>query len=141
LESLFPSTVERVVEANRPKGALFSWMTIQGGGHARLGQEVLAMPLLTITAPQTSWPLPGWNQQRLWNTGSKVTIVVDDAKLPHWQKLEFYDGARKLGEIAKGPPQFTTPILKTGYHVFSVLGTDDQGNLQTSNPVLVIAGK
>jgi hypothetical protein len=33
------------------------------------------------------------------------------------------------------------PKLTAGYHVFSVLGTDDQGNLRTSNPVLVIAGK
>ncbi len=40
------SMVTPVLEAYRPKGALCGWMTVQGGGHSRSGQEVLAMPLL-----------------------------------------------------------------------------------------------
>jgi hypothetical protein len=33
---------------------------------------------------------------------------------------------------------FTATNLTPGYHVFSVLGTDAQGNLRTSNPALVV---
>ena len=32
----------------------------------------------------------------------------------------------------------TATNLTPGYHVFSVLGTDAQGNLRTSNPALVV---
>jgi predicted esterase len=38
--------VEPVLEAFRPEGALFGWMSVQGHGHEMCGQEVLAMPLL-----------------------------------------------------------------------------------------------
>ena len=220
LEKGFPSIVEPVLAAHRPKGGLFGWMTVQGAGHTRIGQEVLAMPLLdtcvrlrypkdgnvrtgplklkpiaaesgwladnttwksgltriapatgfrgdlgatswlpsediafiyrayatydpalTIIAPQSSWPQPGWNRQRFWEPGSDVALVVDDTQFPHWRKLEFYDGARKLGEIGSGSPQLMARKLPAGYHVFSVLGTDEQGKLRTSNPVLVIVAK
>ena len=89
---------------------------------------------LTITTPLTS-------AQLVWDPGSNVTIVVDDTKFAPWQKLEFYDGARKLGEITQGPPQFTAPDLAAGYHGFSVLGTDAQGQVRPSNPVLVVVRK
>lgn len=55
-----------------------------------------------------------------------------------WKKLEFYDGARKLGEIASGPSQFTAKNLSIGLHAFSVLGTDVAGNIRPSNPAPVI---
>ena len=215
LEDVFPSMVEPVLDAYRPNGALFGWMTVQGGGHGRDGQEVLAMPLvdtalrlrypqdadvrkgpvklkdldpnagwvadnttwksgLTVIAPakqfkgtigKSSWlptediafiyrayatydrplaiasPLTNWSRDRAWDPGSNVTIVVDDSKFRVWKKLEFYDGARKLGEIAEGPPQFTAMDLAAGYHAFSVLGTDAQGKLRPSDPVLVVVRK
>ena len=215
LETVFPSVVEPVLAAYRPKGALFGWMTVQNGGHSRYEQEVLAMPLLdaavrlryppdadvrkgpvklmaiaatagwvadnttwrsgltsivsatqfkgdigksswlptedvafiyrayatydeplTITSPQSSW-----SRDRAWDPGANVTIVADDSRFPHWKKLEFYDGARKLGEVAEGPPQFTAMGLAPGFHAFSVLGTDAQGHLRPSNPVLVVVRK
>jgi len=34
------------LEDCRDKGALYGWMTVQGGGHAMMGQEVLALPYL-----------------------------------------------------------------------------------------------
>lgn len=70
--------------------------------------------------------------------GSSVLITVDTSKLPHWTKLEFCDGAKKLGTVTNTPPRFTAANLTPGYHVFSVLGTDTQGNLHTSNPVMVV---
>ena len=89
---------------------------------------------LTITSPQTS-------ASRVWDAGANVPVVVDDAKFAGWKKLEFYDGAHKLGEITQGPAQFTAMNLQPGYHAFSVLGTDAQGNVRPSNPVLVVVRK
>jgi predicted esterase len=91
---------------------------------------------LTIISPPASW-----SQSRVWDPGSNVTIVVGDANFPHWKKMEFYDGGRKLGEITQGPPQFTAHDMVTGLHVFSVIGTDTIGALRSSNPVLVIVRK
>jgi hypothetical protein len=43
-----------------------------------------------------------------------------------------------VGELTKGPARFGVKDLKSGYHAFSVLGTDGKGNLRPSNPVLVV---
>ena len=215
LETNFPSVVEPVLAALRPRGALFGWMTVQNGGHSRYGQEVLAMPLLdaavrlrypadadvrngpvklTAIAPAAGWvadnttwksgltsiapatqfkgdvgtsswllsediafiyrayttydkpltinsPQSSWSRDRAWDPGADVTIVVDDSRFAHWRKLEFYDGAHKLGEVAEGQPQFTATDLAAGFHAFSVLGTDAQGHVRPSDPVLVVVRK
>ena len=73
--------------------------------------------------------------------GSNVPIVVDDSGFPHWQELALFDGARKLAEINRGPPQFTATNLTPGYHVFSVLAEDAQGSMRSSNPVMVVVRK
>jgi hypothetical protein len=71
--------------------------------------------------------------------GSNVTITVDAGKFPNWKKLEFYDAAKKLGDIKEGEaPQFTATNLASGYHVFSVLGTDAEGTVRSSDPVMVV---
>ncbi|HEX2949615.1 MAG TPA: Ig-like domain-containing protein [Armatimonadota bacterium] len=88
---------------------------------------------LSIASPQ-----PGWSGNRVWDPGSNVTIVVNDATFGNWKKLEFFDMAHKLGELTQGAAQFTAANLTAGFHVFSVLGTDAQGNVRTSNPVLVV---
>lgn len=72
------------------------------------------------------------------DAGASVPIVVDAARFPDWRKLEFYDGARKLGEITQGPAQLTAARLTPGYHAFSVLGTDAAGTVRTSDPALVV---
>lgn len=72
--------------------------------------------------------------------GSNVSITVDATQFPNWKKLEFYDGAKKLGTVTAAPAQFTAPNLSPGYHVFSVLGTDVQENLRSSDPVMVVVG-
>jgi len=206
----FEPVVEPVLKTYRPKGALYGWMTVQNGGHARYGQEVLAMPMLDAAvrlryptegdarkgpiklrslpldsgwvADNTSWqsgltriapvgkfqgdigksswllnqdiafiyrayatytPLltitsPTSGASNVLDPGANVMITVDASKLPHWRKLEFYDGAHKLGEIAQGPTKFMAANLSPGYHAFSILGTDAQGVICPSNPVLVV---
>jgi hypothetical protein len=89
---------------------------------------------LKITSPQT-------DREKVWDAGASVTIKVDDSRFTGWKKLELYDGAKKVGELAKGKAEFTLKDLKAGYHAFSVLGTDGKGNLRPSNPVLVVVRK
>ena len=69
---------------------------------------------------------------------SNVTVAVDASKFPNWKQLEFYDGAKKLGTVTAAPPQLTATNLAPGYHVFSVLGTDAEGTLRTSDPKMVV---
>ena len=55
LEANFAAFIEPVLMPYRPQGAQYGWMTVQGAGHARVGQEVLAMPLLD-TAVRLRYP-------------------------------------------------------------------------------------
>jgi hypothetical protein len=88
---------------------------------------------LTITSPGNCWPtMPALAP------GASVPIVVDASKFPNWKKMAFYDGAKKLGEITQGPTQLTATNLTPGYHVFSVLATDDHGNVRTADPKMVV---
>jgi hypothetical protein len=77
-------------------------------------------------------------RDEVFDTGSGVTIRVDDSRFAGWTKLELYDGAKKEGELTKGPAEFTVKDLKAGYHAYSVLGTDGKGNTRPSAPVLVV---
>jgi len=88
---------------------------------------------LTITSPGPCGP-----GTPALDPGSNVPIVVDASRFANWRKLEFYDGAKKLGTVTAAPTRFTATNLTPGYHVFSVLGTDAYENLRTSNPVMVV---
>ncbi|HLH52405.1 MAG TPA: hypothetical protein VKY92_02185 [Verrucomicrobiae bacterium] len=91
---------------------------------------------LTITSPGPCGPgTPALD----WR--SNVPITVDASKFPNWRKLEFYDGAKKLGTITAAPLQFTATNLTPGYHVFSVLGTNAEGDVRPSNPVMVVVSR
>lgn len=50
--------IQPVLAACRPEGAQYSWMTVQGSGHAMCGQELLAMPLLDA-AVRLRYPTEG----------------------------------------------------------------------------------
>jgi hypothetical protein len=89
---------------------------------------------LKIASPLT-------DRDQVWDAGASVSITVDDSGFAGWKKLELYDGARKVDELAKGPAEFTVKDLKAGYHAFSVLGTDGDGKIRPSNPVLVVVRK
>ena len=80
-------------------------------------------------------------KSEVFEAGSDVRIKVDDSKFAGWAKLELYDGATKMGELTKGPAEFTVKDLTAGYHAYSVLGTVAGGEIRTSNPVLVVVRK
>lgn len=92
--------------------------------------------LLTITRPRRCGP-----GTSAVDPGSSVTIAVDTSKFRNWKTLDFYDGAKKLGTVTAAPVQLTAANLRPGYHVFSVLGTDDEGTVRTSDPVVVVVRK
>ena len=80
-------------------------------------------------------------KSEVFETGAAARIEVDDSEFASWTKLELYDGAKKVGELTKGPAEFTVKDLKAGYHAYSVLGTAAGGQIRTSNPVLVVVRK
>lgn len=89
---------------------------------------------LTITSPGNCWPtMPAMEP------GADVAITVDASGFRDWKTMAFFDGAKKLGEVSAGPPpRFTATDLTPGYHVFSILATDGDGNVRTADPKLVI---
>ncbi len=70
--------------------------------------------------------------------GSHIAIQVNASRFPGWKRLEFYDGATLLGIVTSGAAQFKATNLTPGFHTFSVLGTDAQGTVRSSNPVMVV---
>jgi hypothetical protein len=80
-------------------------------------------------------------QGEVWDADSSVIISADDSRFPRWKKLYLYDGAKKVSELTNGPAEFIIQNLQPGYHAFSILGTDDEGAVRPSNPVLVVVRK
>jgi hypothetical protein len=128
------SGLTKIVPARQFKGDLghSSWLQNQDIAFIYRAYATHNNPL-TITSPGPCGP-----GTPAMDPGSEVTIVVDAGKFPHWKKLEFFDGARKLGTVTAAPTGFTATNLTSGYHVFSVLGTDAEGTVRTSDPVMVI---
>lgn len=46
-----------------------------------------------------------------------------------------------MDEGTRGPAEFTVKDPRSGYHAYSVLGTNEKGNVQPSGPVLVVVRK
>jgi hypothetical protein len=109
-----------------------SWLLNQDTAYIYRAYSTFDRPLKIASPDRMS------AQSQVHDAGSSVTIIVDDSKFAGWTKLELYDGATKVGELAKGPARFTVKDLKTGYHVFSVLGTDARGTVRTSDPRMVV---
>jgi hypothetical protein len=123
-----------VTPAGEFKGevAKSSWLLNEDVAFIYRAYSTLDRPL-KITSPDSMSA-----KSEVFATGSAVTIEVDDSRFAGRKKLELFDGATKVGELADGPARFTVKGLKAGYHAFSVLGTDDKGTLRPSNPVLVV---
>lgn len=129
------SGLTKIVPASQFKGDLghSSWLQNEDIAFIYRAYATHDHPL-TITSPEPCGP-----GTQAVDPGSNVSIAIDLSKFPHWKKLVFYDGAKKLGVVVPGAaPHFTATNLTPGYHVFSVLGTDAEGNVRTSNPVMVI---
>src|SRR5262245_11863589 len=131
------SGLTKIVPAKQFKGDLghSSWLQNEDIAFIYRAYATHNNPL-TITSPGPCGP-----GTPAVDPGSNVPIVVDASKFPNWKRLEFYDGAKKLGTVNAAPTQFTVTNMTTGYHVFSVLGTDAVGDIRTSNPVMVIVRK
>jgi hypothetical protein len=131
------SGLTKIVPAKQFKGDLghSSWLQNEDIAFIYRAYATHNNPL-TITSPRPCGP-----GTPAVDPGSKVHIRVDTSKFRKWKKLEFYDGAKKLGTITAAPAKFTATNLKPGYHVFSVLGTDAQRTARTSDPVMVIVRK
>lgn len=88
---------------------------------------------ITITSPAPCGPgtMP-------LNPGSDVKVVADPGKFSGWRRLDFYDGAKKIGSVESPPCEAVAQKLTPGYHVFSVLGIDAKGTVRTSDPVMVV---
>jgi len=128
------SGLTKIVPAKQFKGDLghSSWLQTEDIAFIYRAYATYDNPL-AITSPDPCGP---WTPAL--DPGSNVPIVVDASKFPNWKKLEFYDGAKKLGTVTAGPAQFTATNLTPGYHVFSVLGTDAAGTVRTSDPRIVV---
>jgi hypothetical protein len=128
------SGLTKIVPARQFKGDLghSSWLQNEDIAFIYRAYATHNNPL-TIVSPGPCGP-----GTQAVDPGSDVPITVDASKFPDWTELELYDGAKKLGTITAAPAQFTATDLTPGYHVFSVLGTDAEGTLRTSDPVMVI---
>ena len=128
------SGLTKIVPATQFKGDLAhsSWLQNEDIAFIYRAYATYNNPL-TITSPGPFGP-----GTPAVDPGSNVPITIDATKFPAWKKLEFYDGAKKLGTIIAAPLQFTATNLTPGYHVFSVLATDAGGDIRTSNPVMVV---
>jgi hypothetical protein len=128
------SGLTKIAPARDFKGdiAKSSWLLNQDLAFIYRAYSTYDRPL-SITSPH-----PMSAQGEVWDAGSSVVIRIDDTRFAGWKKLELYDGAKKVDELAKWPAQFTVTDLKAGYHAFSVLGMDGEDNIRPSNPVLVV---
>ncbi|SIO62794.1 hypothetical protein SAMN05444166_7152 [Singulisphaera sp. GP187] len=123
-----------IAAASDFKGAVMksSWLLNQDLAFIYRAYSTYDRPL-KITSPH-----PMSAQGEVWDAGSSVVISIDDSKFAGWKKLELFDGAKKVSELTKGPAEFTVHDQQPGYHAFSILGTDNKGNIRPSNPVLVV---
>ena len=128
------SGLTQIVPARRFRGdvAHSSWLQNQDIAFIYRAYATYDKPLV-VTSPGPCGP-----GTPAVDPGSNVPIVIDASRFPNWKKLEFYDGAKKLGTVTTAPTRLTATNLKPGYHVFSVLGTDDAGSVRTSDPVMVV---
>jgi hypothetical protein len=87
------SGLKKIVPAEQFKGDLghSSWLQNEDIAFIYRAYATHNNPL-TITSPG-----PCGAGTPAVDPGSNVPIVVDASKFPNWKKLEFYDGAKKLG--------------------------------------------
>jgi gliding motility-associated-like protein len=87
------------------------------------------LPVITITAPA--------NNEEL-SKGSSVLITADASdKDGTVSKVEFFNGATKLGEDATAPFSFEWKDLREGSHTLTAKATDNAGGSTTSSAVKI----
>src|SRR5712692_1227285 len=84
-------------------------------------------PIVSITSPTNN---------ATYTTPVNLTIMADAMDLDGAvTKVEFYDGAKKLGTDTTSPYNFTWNSVPAGYHVLTAVATDNSANFSTSMPV------
>ncbi len=68
--------------------------------------------------------------------GTRLVVECDTELFPSWQKIEFYDGARKIGEVQAGQEPAVELVVRPEPTVYAltVLGYDEEGNVRTAAP-------
>jgi len=85
------------------------------------------------TNPGTMFSLGG----PVASPGETITIQCSMELIPDWQKIEFFNGSKKLGEVLSGSkPEIIIPLdgLNLVY-CLTALATDKSGNQFTCNPL------
>ncbi len=85
------------------------------------------------TDPGTMFSLGG----PVTNPGERITITCDASMFPDWEKIEFFNGAQKLGEVVAGSKPEINIILEGSEMVYclTVLATGQGGDKRTSDPM------
>ncbi len=84
-------------------------------------------PIVSITSPINN---------ATYTTPANLTIMADAMDLDGTvTKVEFYDGATRLGADTTSPYSFTWNSVPAGYHVLTAVATDNSADFSTSMPV------
>ncbi len=106
-------------------GGLMGNVTLQAAALTANGAD--NPPIVSITSPVNN---------ATYTTPVNVTITADAMDLDGTvTKVEFYDGAQKLGQDTNSPYSFAWNGVPAGYHVLSAVATDNSANFSTSMPV------
>jgi dienelactone hydrolase len=77
------------------------------------------------------------NDQGVSSMGAFATLTVNASAFPGWRRVEFFQGATKLGEVTSGTLSWTGRF-STGTYGLSVLGTDAAGTVRTAKPQALV---
>ncbi|MFO8008461.1 MAG: hypothetical protein R6V05_12080, partial [Candidatus Brocadiia bacterium] len=68
--------------------------------------------------------------------GTRLVVECDATGFPGWQRIEFYDGAGKIGEVEPGQEPAVELVVQPEPTVYAltVLGYDGEGNVRTAAP-------
>jgi len=86
-------------------------------------------PFVALTSPSNNANLPAGGNITLTATANDLDGTVS--------KVEFFEGATKLGEDSTSPYTFDWTEVTPGFHVLSARATDDEGLVSYSSPVEV----
>ena len=85
------------------------------------------------TDPGTMFSLGG----PVANPGDEITIICETGDFESWEKLEFFNGAQKLGQVKSPDPAVIKTKLQPSSQVYclTVLATDESGQQRTCTPL------
>ncbi len=85
------------------------------------------------TDPGTMFSLGG----PVTDPGEKITLMCNTEAFPDWEKIEFFDGSEKLGEVQKGNKPEITVITGPDQEVccLTALATASDGSRRTCAPM------